>query len=149
MNIEEIRQRIGQPPVSGKWVSITQNDINVFADLTGDHQYIHVDEARAKESWLGGTVSHGLLVLSLLPGLAEGVIPALNNVTMGLNYGFDKVRFVSPVRPGDEVRMCASVVALEEKNPGRYILKLAVTIEIKDQEKPAIACEWLNMFICG
>ena len=148
MNIQEMQAMVGQPLTPSEWKLIDQPRINDFADATEDHQYIHIDEERAKDSWLGSTVAHGLLVLSLLPKLSEGVIPMPDNIVMGLNYGFDKVRFVSPVKSGDEVRMCASVADVIDKGEGRYLQKLAITIEIKGKEKPAIVCEWLNMFVC-
>ena len=148
MNTQEMQAMVGQSLTPSEWKLIDQSRINDFADATEDHQYIHIDEERAKDSWLGSTVAHGLLVLSLLPKLSEGVIPTPDNIVMGLNYGFDKVRFVSPVMSGDEVRMCASVADVIDKGEGRYLQKLAITIEIKGKEKPAIVCEWLNMFVC-
>ena len=148
MNIQAMKDLVGKPLTPSEWKLVGQSRINDFADATEDHQYIHVDEERAKDSWLGGTVAHGFLVLSLLPKLAEGVIPQPDNIVMCLNYGFDKVRFISPVKSGDEIRLCATVADVVEKGGGRYLQKLTITIEIKGKEKPAIACEWLNMFVC-
>jgi len=133
----------------GDWFLIEQSRINQFADVTEDHQYIHIDQQRAAESYLGGTIAHGFLVLSLLPKLIEKSLITPDNIVMGINYGFDKVRFLNPVRPGDKVRVTGEVVDIQDKGDGRYLQKVAVTVEIKGQEKPAIFCEWLNMFVVG
>ena len=131
----------------GDWFLIEQSRINQFADVTEDHQYIHIDQQRAAESYLGGTIAHGFLVLSLLPKLIEKSLITPDNIVMGINYGFDKVRFLNPVRPGDEVRVTGEVIDIQDKGDGRYLQKVAITVEIKGQEKPAIFCEWLNMFV--
>ena len=131
----------------GDWFLIEQSRINQFADVTEDHQYIHIDQQRAAESYLGGTIAHGFLVLSLLPKLIEKSLITPDNIVMGINYGFDKVRFLNPVRPGDKVRVTGEVIDIQDKGDGRYLQKVAVTVEIKGQEKPAIFCEWLNMFV--
>ena len=133
----------------GDWFLIEQSRINQFADVTEDHQYIHIDQQRAAESYLGGTIAHGFLVLSLLPKLIEKSLITPDNIVMGINYGFDKVRFLNPVRPGDKVRVTGEIVDIQDKGDGRYLQKVAVTVEIKGQEKPAIFCEWLNMFVVG
>ena len=132
----------------GVWFVIDQARINDFADATEDHQYIHIDPARAKETDLGGTIAHGFLSLSLLPKLADGCLSMPDYTVMGINYGFDKVRFLNPVRPGDEIRCCTRVIDQQDKGEGRYLQKMAVTVEIKGQEKPALVCEWLNLFVC-
>ena len=138
---------IGQTLQPSDWFLIEQSRINQFADVTEDHQYIHIDQQRAAESYLGGTIAHGFLVLSLLPKLIEKSLITPDNIVMGINYGFDKVRFLNPVRPGDKVRVTGEVVDIQDKGDGRYLQKVAVTVEIKGQEKPAIFCEWLNMFV--
>jgi len=140
---------IGKKLKPGDWFLIEQARINQFADVTEDHQYIHIDQQRAAESYLGGTIAHGFLVLSLLPKLIEKSLITPDNIVMGINYGFDKVRFLNPVRPGDKVRVTGEVVDIQDKGDGRYLQKVAVTVEIKGQEKPAIFCEWLNMFVVG
>ena len=138
---------IGKKLKPGDWFLIEQSRINQFADVTEDHQYIHIDQQRAAESYLGGTIAHGFLVLSLLPKLIEKSLITPDNIVMGINYGFDKVRFLNPVRPGDKVRVTGEVVDIQDKGDGRYLQKVAITVEIKGQEKPAIFCEWLNMFV--
>ena len=140
---------IGKQLKPGDWFLIEQSRINQFADVTEDHQYIHIDQQRAAESYLGSTIAHVFLILSLLPKLIEKSLITPDNIVMGINYGFDKVRFLNPVRPGDKVRVTGEVVDIQDKGDGRYLQKVAVTVEIKGQEKPAIFCEWLNMFVVG
>ena len=137
-----------QAPLYGEWFAINQSRIDNFAEVTEDRQYIHIDPERAKDTDLGGTIAHGFLSLSLLPRLFEGCKPPVDDVVMAVNYGFDKVRFLNPVRPDDQIRFCAKEVSLDAKGDQRFLQKLAVTIEIKGQQKPALACEWLNLFIC-
>jgi acyl dehydratase len=128
---------------------IEQSRINQFADVTDDHQYIHIDQQRAAETDLGGTIAHGFLVLSLLPKLVAKSLITPENIVMGINYGFDKVRFLNPVRPGDRVRVTGTVLDIVDKGDGRYLQKLGVSLEIEGKDKPAIVCEWLNLFVVG
>lgn len=130
------------------WFTIDQPRINAFADATLDHQYIHIDPERAAQTPFGGTIAHGFLLLSLMPKLLseQQVLP--DNVQMAINYGFDKIRFISPVKVGSTVRLCASIQSIEQRSPGKYLQRLAVTLEIKGQEKPALIGEWLNLFVC-
>jgi len=128
---------------------IEQSRINQFADVTEDHQYIHIDQQRAAETDLGGTIAHGFLVLSLLPKLVAKSLITPENIVMGINYGFDKVRFLNPVRPGDRVRVTGTVLDIVDKGDGRYLQKLGVSLEIEGKDKPAIVCEWLNLFVVG
>ena len=127
------------------WFEIDQLKIDAFADVTLDHQFIHVDPEKAKNSPFGGTVAHGLLVLSLLPYLVGESLAEVKVADVMLNYGYDKVRFISPVKVGSEVRALCKVVEVYEKNPGQFVLKLDVTIEVKGEEKPALIVEWLIM----
>ena len=143
-----IHQHIGEPLEPGDWFLIDQSRINLFAEATEDFQFIHVDEEKARQTELGGTIAHGFLTLSVLPKLVEHSMLVPEGVLMGINYGFDKVRFLNPVRPGDEVRLQAQVADVQIKSPGRVLIKLAVTIQIKGQTKPALVCEWLNLFVC-
>ena len=138
-----------EPLALGEWFEIDQQRIDQFADVTEDHQYIHIDPERAKKTDLGGTIAHGFLSLSLLPKLSEGCIPMPDNMVMGINYGFDKVRFLNPVRPGDRVRFCAFVDALVPRGENMFLQKLAVTVEIEGKDKPALACDWINLFVVG
>jgi len=127
------------------WFEIDQLKIDAFADVTLDHQFIHVDPVKAKNSAFGGTVAHGLLVLSLLPYLVGRSLMEVKGADAMLNYGYDKVRFISPVKAGSEIRALCKVVGVDEKNPGKYVIRLDVTIETKGEEKPALIIEWLIM----
>ena len=124
---------------------IDQDRINKFAEVTIDHQFIHVDEAQAKNGPFGSTIAHGFLTLSMLTHLTEscGLIP--QNSVMGINYGFDKVRFLMPLKVNNRIRARVKPLSVVERNPGQWLMKSEVTIEIENEEKPALACEWLSL----
>ena len=148
VNIEEIADFLGKEVGLTDWVEINQAQIDKFADATGDHQYIHVDEDRAAETPFGATIAHGFLTLSLLSKLSSmngGV--KLKNSVMGINYGLDKVRFVSPVKVNSRIRARFELVSAEEKKPKHYLLKHNVNVEIEGVEKPALIAEWLGMTV--
>ena len=148
VNIEDIAGFLGKEVGLTDWIEINQAQINKFADATGDHQYIHVDEDRAAETPFGATIAHGFLTLSLLSKLSSmnGGIKLKNSV-MGINYGLDKVRFVSPVKVNSRVRARFELVSAEEKKPKHYLLKHNVTVETEGVEKPALIAEWLGMTV--
>ena len=148
VNIEDIADFLGKEVGLTDWIEINQAQINNFADATGDHQYIHVDEDRAAETPFGATIAHGFLTLSLLSKLSSmnGGIKLKNSV-MGINYGLDKVRFVSPVKVNSRVRARFQLVSAAEKKPKHYLLKHNVTVEIEGVEKPALIAEWLGMTV--
>ena len=133
------------PPT--KWLKVDQSLIDAFADATGDHQWIHVDEARAKRE-IGGTIAHGFLTLSLMSAMSMDVL-AIAGVGRALNYGFDKIRFTGVVPAGSKVRMRTTVTKIEEKNGGRLMTRNCI-VEVqgpdgKTFEKPAIIAEWLGL----
>ena len=133
--------------VSG-WLPVEQERIDQFATCTGDHQWIHVDVERARrESPFGGPIAHGYLTLSLVAPMAMeiGLIPP--DAATGLNYGLDKVRFMAPVKAGARVRNRVNLVSVEPRNGARLLLKLQCTLEIEDEEKPALVAEMLCMLI--
>lgn len=137
---------IGTKLKSSPWIEISQERINTFAECSGDNYFIHVDEEKAKQTPLGGTIAHGLLTLSLLPYLMENfVVP--ENMVHGLNYGFDKVRFLTPVRSGKRVRLHSEVMNVDRKDENHFVFKISVTVEIEGEETPALIAEWMNMFI--
>ena len=146
---EEMLDAIGTKFEPGPWIDVTQDRINSFADCTEDHQFIHVDEEAAKNTPFGGTIAHGFLTLSLLPKLAEGTGVIPENVVMGLNYGFDKVRFLAPVKSGKRVRAHAEVADITRKDDNRFLVKQALSVEIEGEETPALVAEWLTMVIAG
>ncbi len=146
---DEMVNAIGTKYEPGEWIEVTQDRINAFADCTEDHQFIHVDLEKAAQTPFGGTIAHGFLTLSLLSKLIEGngVVP--ENTVMGLNYGFDKVRFLAPVRAGKRVRAHVEVLNVERKDDNRFLIKNGISIEIEGEEKPALVAEWLSMVIAG
>jgi acyl dehydratase len=146
--IEELRALVGQELGVGAWLEITQERVNQFADVTGDHQWIHVDVERAKASPLGGPIAHGFLTLSLIPLLGqdrEGVKVNLAYKQV-LNYGLNRVRFISPVKVGARVRMRTTLQAVEEVGPGAYQITNVQTIEIEGGARPAMVAESLVRF---
>ena len=146
---EEMLAAIGTKFEPGPWIEVTQDRINTFADCTEDHQFIHVDPEAAKNTPFGGTIAHGFLTLSLLPKLAEGngIVP--ENIVMGLNYGFDKVRFLAPVKSGKRVRAHAEITNVSTKDGNGFLVKQTISVEIEGEEKPALIAEWLTMVIAG
>lgn len=144
---EEMKSRIGEPLGTSEWVLVDQEMINKFADATGDHQFIHVNEEAAKMTPFGGTIAHGFLSLSLFPRLvAESDVPRVAGVKMGVNYGGNKVRFLAPVRSGKRVRGHFKLLDLEEKRPGQWQQTLEFTVEIEGEDKPALMAEWISQF---
>lgn len=144
-SIEDIRARIGSEIGVSDWILIDQQAIDTFADVTGDHQFIHVDPQAAARTPFGGTVAHGFLTLSLLSQMAAGVMLRPETVKMAVNYGFERVRFIAPVRSGKRVRGRFTLSGFEEKRPGQWQFVHSVTVEIDGEDKPALTAEWIGM----
>ncbi|MCD1625159.1 MaoC family dehydratase [Seohaeicola saemankumensis] len=125
------------------WFTITQEQINQFADCTHDHQFIHVDPEAAAKTPFGSTIAHGFLTLSLLSAMVYQM-PSIKGVTMGVNYGMNKMRFVSPVKVGARIRGRFVLADFVEIRPDEVQSTLAVTVEIEGQDKPALVAEWLG-----
>jgi acyl dehydratase len=144
---EDLINHIGTRFDPSDWITLDQERINSFADCTEDHQFIHIDEEKAAQTPFGGTIAHGFLTLSMLARMTEGngVVP--EGVVMGVNYGFDKVRFLSPVRAGKRVRAHFEILDIQPKDGNRFLVKQGVSIEIEGEENPALVAEWLNMFV--
>jgi acyl dehydratase len=152
--IEQARALVGQELGAGRWVEITQEQVNAFADLTGDHQYIHVDPERAAGTMYGGTIAHGYLTLALLPLLGrerDGVRLNLGG-RMAVNYGLNRVRFPEPVRVGKRIRLRTTLLSVEEVNPGEgpggapqaAQLVYQQTVEVEGTDKPAMVAETVS-----
>jgi acyl dehydratase len=137
--IDGVKAAVGTTLGVSDWRTITQDDVNLFAEATGDHQWIHVDPERAKDGPFGGTIAHGYLTLSLAPVLISEVVD-LEGVTMGVNYGCNKVRFIAPVPVGKAVRMSA-VLSGADDVPGGVQATIDLTFEIEDVEKPACVAQ--------
>jgi len=147
-SIEEIQERVGTEIGMSDWVLIDQARIDAFADVTEDHQFIHVDPEAAAKTPFRGTVAHGFLTLSLLSRMADGVMLRPESLRMAVNYGFERVRFMAPVRAGKRVRGHFQLATAEEKRAGQWQITYQVTVEIEDEEKPALIADWIGyMFI--
>jgi acyl dehydratase len=144
-NFEEIKARIGTEIGVSDWILVDQKAIDIFAEVTGDHQFIHVDPEAAAQTPFGGTVAHGFLTLSLLSQMAAGVMLIPPTIRMAVNYGFEKVRFIAPVRSGKRVRGRFTLVSAEEKRPGQWQFLHHVIVEIEGEEKPALTADWIGM----
>ena len=143
---EKLEDYVGQDIGSSEWFEVDQDRIDMFADATLDHQFIHVDEEKASPLF-GSTIAHGFLSLSLIPHLTSQAVLAPENLKMVFNYGLDKVRFINPVNVGCKVRTHSKCVSVEDKGDGRYLMKTEVSMEIEGVEKPAYIAETLSMFI--
>ena len=142
--IDELKAMIGQEMGVSDWLEITQERVNQFADVTGDHQWIHVDVERAKASPLGGPIAHGFLTLSLLPVLRQQAGRASRSTSapkMAINYGLNRVRFISPVHVGKRIRLRSKLLSVEEVQPNIYQMISENTVEIEGQERPAMVAE--------
>ncbi|MEN7344064.1 MAG: MaoC family dehydratase [Pseudomonadota bacterium] len=145
--VSELQDYVGKEREPSEWFVIDQERVNAFADATLDHQFIHLDQEKAKATPFGTTIAHGYLTLSLLPYLSAQCGIAPEGMVMAINYGSDKLRFLQPVAVGSSVRAHMVLDSVTEKNPGQYLFKSIVTVEIKDQAKPALIAETLSLFI--
>jgi acyl dehydratase len=143
LTIEELEQAGERDLGTSSWHDITQEKVNIFADATGDHQWIHVDPERAAEGPFGGTVAHGYLTLAMLPMLLSEVV-SVSDAVMGVNYGTEKVRFTSPVPVGSRVRAHAKLIKTQRRGPS-VIWNVGVEVEIEGKEKPALVGEVVYM----
>ncbi len=147
INGGDLAALIGREIGVSDWVRIDQSKIDQFAACTSDHQFIHVDPEKAAQTPFGGTVAHGFLTLSMLSHLAANIALRLEGAKMGINYGFEKVRFIEPVRAGAAIRGRFSLADAVERKPGQFLLTYDVSVEIKDIERPALQARWLTMQI--
>jgi len=143
--LDEIRSRIGDEVGVSGWIMLGQARIEQFADATEDRQFIHVDPAAAAQTPFGGTIAHGFLTLSLLSRMGAEAMLIPEGLTMAVNYGFDRVRFLAPVRSGKRIRGRFTLDSIEEKAPGQWLLRHTVTVEIEGEEKPALSAQWLGL----
>ncbi|MGB3866980.1 MAG: MaoC family dehydratase [Xanthobacteraceae bacterium] len=142
LKLAELHRWIGQETGVSKWIVVDQKRIDDFAATTGDRQFIHVDPVRAANSSFGTTIAHGLLTLSLM-GEMKDVFPEISDLEMGVNYGFDRVRFLAPVKSGASIRARCKLVEMKERAPNNWLCRYLVTIEIQDSDQPAMVADWL------
>jgi acyl dehydratase len=144
---------VGQEIGVSDWITLDQDRINAFARTTEDEQFIHVDPERAATTPFGGPIAHGFLTLSMLSAMTFEAVAPLQGLVMGVNYGFDKVRFLAPVRAGKRVRGRFKLMSADDKGASgggnRWLIKYEVTVEIEDEPKPALIAEWLGMQVVG
>jgi len=143
VDVETLAAKTGSIVGTSRWQVIDQPMIDQFADLISDHQFIHVDPERAKATPYGTTVAHGFLTLSVMGGLAGEVIPRLAGTAMSINYGFDRIRFVAPVRSGRKVRAVVVLKQVEQLDSTAVSMAYEVTLEVEDEQKPAVVAQWL------
>lgn len=145
--VADLKELIGQEIGVSEWLEITQERVNLFADATNDHQFIHVEPERASQTFFGGTIAHGYLTLALIPylsGMRQSGVKLSLGGKMGVNYGLNRVRFISPVRVGKRVRMRTILLAVEEIGDRAVQITNQQTIEVEGEQKPACIAETLS-----
>jgi acyl dehydratase len=146
VSLETYQGMVGKEIGVSSWHLIDQNRINAFADVIEDHQFIHVDPERAKsETAFGTTIAHGFLTMSLMSIMSYEVMPVIQGAEMGVNYGFDKLRFISPVRSGSRVRGRFTLAEAKLRKPKELQSRTNVTVEIEGEEKPALVADWIGL----
>lgn len=146
---EELAALVGKEVGVSDWFAVDQSRVDDFADVTLDHQFIHVDPARARGTPFGGTIAHGFLTLSLLVHLCLPFIPEPANRRLVVNYGFDRIRFVAPVRVGKRIRARGTLGAVDERRQNQIVLRMDITVDIEGEDKPALVAEWLSLHVVG
>lgn len=147
ISLDALQSRIGREIGYSDWREVSQDRIDRFAEATDDHQFIHVDPDRARKSPFGTTIAHGFLSLSLLSALFDDAVGAIEGVSLSVNYGFNSVRMVSPVKAGSRIRGRFVLKDLVARKPGQWQLTLDVTVDIEHEDKPALVCEWLILVV--
>jgi acyl dehydratase len=144
-SLDEIRARIGHEVGVSDWIVIDQQRIDAFAEVTEDRQFIHINPQAAAQTPFGGTIAHGFLLLSLLSRMAAETMLLPRGLKMAINYGLERVRFLAPVRSGKRVRGRFTLDSVDEKAAGQILLRHTVSVEIEDEDKPALSAVWLTL----
>lgn len=142
MKLEDMQAKVGEVIGTSDWFVIDQKRIDHFADTTEDHQFIHVDPDAAKATPFGGTIAHGFLTVSMLAPMMKSAVEK-PDVRMSVNYGFNKLRFLAPVKSGKRIRGQFKLLELAEKRPGQWQQTVEATVEIEGEDKPALLAEWI------
>ncbi len=145
INLKDVPALVGKELGVSRWFTVDQTMIDRFADATEDHQFIHTDPVRAAQTPFGGTIAHGFLTLSLLSAMNYDCVPRIAEQTMGINYGFDKVRFLTPVKSGARVRGRFVLAEARFRGAGMVTLRYDVAVEIEDEQKPALTADWITI----
>jgi acyl dehydratase len=147
VTIAELKDLVGREVGLSRWFLIDQKRIDAFANATEDWQFIHIDPEAAKATPFGATIAHGFLTLSMLSAMAYDALPKVAGVAMGVNYGFEKVRFVAPVRAGRRIRGRFRLETLTPRSGREWQSRKALTVEIEGEDKPALVAEWLSLYV--
>lgn len=142
---DDVMSIVNTEPKTTEWFEVKQEQIDQFADCTLDHQFIHINPEEAAKTPFGSTIAHGFLSLSMLSHFAESFGTLIEGAYMGVNYGFDKVRFISPVKVNSKIRGCAKLVDVIEKKSGQFMFTTEVTVEIEGSDQPALKAQWITM----
>ncbi|HEV8407860.1 MAG TPA: MaoC family dehydratase [Sphingomicrobium sp.] len=146
-SLAKIRSRVGSEIGVSSWIIVDQARIDAFADATEDLQFIHIDPEAAAQTPFGGTIAHGFLSLSLLSRMGAEAMLVPDGMKIAINYGLDRVRFLAPVRSDSRIRGRFTLDSLEEKAPGQWLLRHAVSVEIENEDKPALTAIWLALIV--
>lgn len=149
ISIADFKNSAGTELGPSDWLLIDQHRINQFADATSDHQFIHVDAEKAAATPFGSTIAHGFLSLSLVSHLVGQIMPVPEGTIMGINYGLDKVRFLQPVKVNSRLRARARIGKVSARPGRQYLVKSTVTIDIENEERPALIAEILSLYVLG
>lgn len=141
---DQFAAQVGKIIGTSRWFTLDQSRIDAFADVTDDHQFIHIDPEKAKETPFGQTVAHGFLTLSMLSAMIYDAVPRIDGLKMGVNYGFDKIRFVSPVCSGARVRAQFTLKSCDLSKADEMTNIFDVLVEIEHEDRPAIVAEWIS-----
>ena len=144
-DLDDIRARVGEEVGVSSWLTVDQARIDAFAEATEDRQFIHTDPKAAAATPFGGTIAHGFLTLSLLSRMAAEAMLIPDSIKMAVNYGLEEVRFLAPVRAGKRVRGRFALESMDEKGPGKILMRHRVTVEIEGENKPALTAQWLGL----
>lgn len=145
VSTDQLETLIGEERWVSRWFEIDQGRINAFAEVTEDRQFIHLDPEAASLTAFGGTIAHGFLTVSLLAAMSQDALPPISGAVMGVNYGFDRLRFLTPVPTGSRVRAWFALKSATRKDGGRWLISHAVRIEIEGKRTPALLADWLSM----
>lgn len=145
ISLSDVKNLVGTEVGISDWITVTQDTIDGFADATDDHQFIHTDPVRAAETPFGGTIAHGFLSLSLLSAMNYNCLPRIREQTMGINYGFDKVRFVTPVKSGAKVRGRFTMAEARFRGAGMLMVTYEATVDVEGERKPVLTATWLTI----
>ena len=150
ITLDELKASVGGEPRFSRWFTLDQKRIDVFANATEDWQWIHTEPERAeRETPFGGSIAHGFLTLSMLSAMTYDASPAVEGAAMGVNYGFNRIRFTNPVRAGQKVRAKFVTRDVVERSPGNWMTTTGVTVEIEGESRPALTAEWLGLTVMG